>query len=142
MNNLQYRYLKISDGQFATFEENYDPSNGVGFQNSVSFSYDYENNILVCSETITFLQSEKIILKLGLNSHFLIHPDSVKLLMHEGALCLSKEVLWQFASLNYGSMRGVLYERTKETELNSIILPPFFFDELIKDGIRFVKKAE
>jgi hypothetical protein len=39
-------------------------------------------------------------------------------------------------------MRGVLYERTKETELNSLILPPFFFDELIKDSIRFVKKAE
>lgn len=137
---LQYRYLKISDDQFATFEENYDPSSNVDFQNSISFSFNYDNNVLTCSEVITYMQGEKVILKLGLNSFFMIHPDCVSELTNEGKLCCPKEFLWQFASLNYGSIRGVLYERTKDSELNALVLPPFYFDQLIKDGICFDKK--
>lgn len=138
---LQYRYLKISDDQFATFEENYDPSSNVDFQNSISFSFNYDNNVLTCSEMITYMQGEKVILKLGLNSYFMIHPDSIDELLQDGGVSCPKEILWQFASLNYGSMRGVLYERTKDSELRSLILPPFFFDELITEGIRFEKKG-
>lgn len=137
---IQYRYIKITDEQFATFEENYEPSIDVNFQNTVAFSYNYANNILTCSNTISFLQGEKAILKLCLNSFFMIHPDSVKELLQNDTFCCPKEILWQFASLNYGSMRGVLYERTKDSELRNFILPPFFFDELITDGIRFEKK--
>lgn len=136
---LQYRYLKITDEQFATFEENYDPTASVEFQNSVSFSFNYAQNVLTCSETITYLQNEKIILKLGLNSIFLIHPDSVAALEEDGVVCCPKELLWQFASLNYGTMRGVLYDRTKNLELNTLVLPPFFFDSLIKDDIKFAR---
>lgn len=137
---IQYRYSKITDEQFATFEENYDPSLDVDFQNTVAFSYDYENNILTCSDAISFLQGEKFILKLELKSFFAIHPDSVQELLQDNVVCCPKEILWQFASLNYGSMRGVLYERTKDTALRHLILPPFFFDELITDGVRFEKK--
>lgn len=137
---LQYRYLRIADDQFATFEENYNPTSNVEFQNSVSFSYDYDNKLLSCLDTITFMQEEKVILKLGLSSYFMLHPDCVSELMNDGKLCCPKEFLWQFASLNYGSIRGVLYERTKDSELNALILPPFYFDQLIKDGICFDKK--
>lgn len=142
MNNqvqIQYRYLKISDEQFATFEENYESSIDVNFQNTVAFSYNYEKNVLTCSDTISFLQEEKVILKLELNSYFMIHPNSVKEHLQEDLFYCPKEILWQFASLNYGCMRGVLYERTKGSELKNLILPPFFFDELITDGIRFEK---
>lgn len=137
---IQYRYSKITDEQFATFEENYDKSLDVDFQNTVAFSFNYEKNILTCSDAISFLQGEKSILKLELKSFFMIHPDSVNDLLQDDIFCCPKEILWQFASLNYGSMRGVLYERTKETALRHLILPPFFFDELIKDGVRFEKK--
>lgn len=137
---IQYRYLRISDEQFATFEENYDPSTDVQFQNNVSFSFNYERNILTCSDTVIFQQEEKTILKLCLNSYFLIHPDCVADLAQDGKFCCPKELLWQFASLNYGSMRGVLYDRTKGSVLNTLILPPFYFDELITEGICFEKK--
>lgn len=137
---LQYRYLRIADDQFATFEENYDSTSKVEFQNSVSFSFDYENNVLSCLGTITYMQEEKVILKLGLSSSFMLHPDCVSELLKDGQLCCPKEFLWQFASLNYGCIRGVLHERTKDSELNALILPPFYFDQLIKDGICFDKK--
>lgn len=138
--NIQYKYVKISDAQFATFEENYDPSGEIEMQNSVSFSFDYGNSIITCRELISFVQEKKIIIKVGLDSSFLLHPDTVSELTKDGVIACPKEILCQFASLNYGTIRGVLYDRTKDSELRSIILPPFFFDGLINEDAIFDKK--
>lgn len=137
---IQYKYIKLVDDQFATFEENYEPLDTVNFHNTVSFSYDYDHNTLICSDTITFIQGEKTLLKFGMSSYFLLHSDCVKELLQDDVLICPKELLWQFASLNYGSMRGVLYERTKDSSLSKLILPPFYFDKLINEGIKFIKK--
>ncbi|MBQ7237638.1 MAG: hypothetical protein IJS20_02490 [Bacteroidales bacterium] len=138
---IQYKYSKITEEQFATFEENYDPTSPVQVNNTVSFSFNFDNNTIICSEIIVFSQLDKIVLKAGLSSYFSIHPDSINELTNNEGISFPKEILWQFASLNYGCFRGVLFEKTKDTALNSIILPPFYFDSLIKEGLVFSTKS-
>jgi len=132
---IQYNYFKISEGQFATFEENFDVTAEVTMNNEVAFGYDFNNNVLACNETINYTQSGKPVVKLCLSSYFAINPETIEKLKSGNGILFPKEVLWQFASLNYGAMRGVMFEKLKDTVLKDIVLPPFYFDKLITEDL-------
>lgn len=140
--NIKYKYVKLSTEQFATFEENFTQGDAVDMNNSISFSFDFEKNAFCCSEEISFLQKEKIIIKICVNSYFLIHPDNVADMTEGKSIHFPKNILWQFASLNYGSMRGILFEKTQGSVLNNIILPPCYFDKIITDDIQIEQPGE
>ena len=74
-------------------------------------------------------------MKAVMSSYFLIHEDSVKQMTSEdGHIVFDTGILTQFASLNYGSMRGVLYLKTTDTPLSKHILPPLYFNKILKEG--------
>ena len=87
--------------QFATFVENYmDDGQDIEVANKFRFSYDFEENVMCCTVSVT---------------------EAMK--SHEG-LIAPADLLAQFASLAYGSVRGVVFAKTIGLPLNNLILPP------------------
>ena len=136
MENLLYKYAKIELEQFAMFEENIKHEiNEIQFQTETMFRYDKEQHVLCSKICVTFTKSNAPLIKAIINSYFLIHEDSIKEITSEDTrIIFPSSVLVQFASLNYGSLRGVIFLKTVNTELANYILPPVFFNEIINEN--------
>lgn len=132
-HQIMYRYSKMEIEQFAMFEENCSQeTQEVQFQTEAQFSFDKDNSIL-CSKIVSNISiKDKPLIKAELNSFFDIHPDSIADLRQDGNIVFAPHLLVQFASLCYGSLRGVIFAKTQKTPLcNYIILPPIYFAKLI-----------
>lgn len=136
MEQLYYKYAKIELEQFAMFEENVpEKPKDVQFQTQVQFSYDKEQDVLCNKIIVTMTDNEKILLKADMYSYFAFDKDSVEQMRNEdGHLVFVPQVLVQFTSLNYGSLRGALYLKTQGTPLADYILPPVFFGQIIDNA--------
>ncbi len=128
---VMYKYNKMELEQFAMFEENYNSTAEVQCQTETQFSFDKEHSILCCRITINMLQDNNLIIKSELKSYFDIKPESIEGLRKDNRILFAPPLLVQFASLCYGSMRGVIYAKTIGNPLNNIILPPIYFGHLI-----------
>lgn len=121
--------------QFAMFEENCNPEpKEVQFQTEAQFSYDTDNYTLCSKIIVNMSAQEKPLVKAELKSYFNLLPESVESLCKDGRITFAPPLLVQFASLCYGSIRGVIYTKTMGTPLNSFIVPPMYFGNLIDKG--------
>lgn len=136
MEKILYQYAKMDLEQFATFEENIDgKADNLQIHTETLFNYDKSQHVLCSKISVTYSQSDKMVLKAVMSSYFLIHEDSAKALTaDDGSVTFPANALVQFASLNYGSLRGVLYLKTLDSPLSKHILPPVFFDQIITEG--------
>ena len=122
---MLYRFIGMEIEQFATFEENYSYENTeVEMSNKFQFSYNFEDKTVKCTTTVTYTQNEKAILKCGLAAFFYLEDDTAESLVEDGTFIAPSDLLAQFASLTYGSIRGVIFTKTIGSPLNNIILPP------------------
>lgn len=129
---ILYKYSKIELEQFAMFEENYsDKEPDMQFETEVQFSFDRDNNILCSKIIVTASQSDNLLFKAVMNSYFEIKDESVRQLTQGKRIVFGPQLLVQFASLCYGTLRGVIHLKTLGTSLNPYILPPVFFDSII-----------
>ena len=127
-----YKYTKMDLEQFAMFEENVlSEDKEIQFQTGVQFSFDAANNILCSKVIVTVSQEGSPIMKIDLNNFFDISPESIANLRQEGKVVFPPPILVQFASLGYGSIRGIMYAKTMGTPLNTLILPPVYFGNII-----------
>lgn len=130
-----YRFSKMELEQFAMFEENCNPeTTEVAFNTEAQFSYD-KNNSMLCSKILVNMSNQgKPLVKAELKSYFSIHPESVENLRKDGRITFTPNLLVQFASLCYGSIRGVIFAKTTGTVINNFILPPVYFANMIDKG--------
>ena len=127
-----YRFSRMELEQFAMFEENCDSeTKEVQFHTEAQFSYDKSNSVICSKIVVNMTYQEKPLVKAELNSYFDIHPESVKSLCKDGRIVFAPPLLVQFASLCYGSIRGVIFAKTLGTPLNNFIAPPVYFGNLI-----------
>ena len=132
---VMYRFSKMELEQFAMFEENCNPEpKEVQFHTEAQFSYD-KDNYMLCSKIIVNMASqEKPLVKAELKSYFNLLPESVENLRKDGRIMFAPPLLVQFASLCYGSIRGVIFAKTIGTPINNYVLPPVYFANLIDKG--------
>jgi hypothetical protein len=65
-------------------------------------------------------------------SYFIIAKESVEQITNDKAqLIFTPMVLVQFASLNYGSLRGALSVKCQNTPLDDYVLPPIYLGQTI-----------
>ena len=64
--------------------------------------------------------------------HFELSSESVEAMNQEDNIVIPAFILIQFASLCYGTMRGVIHTKTEGMPLNRFILPPIYFQDIIK----------
>lgn len=132
---VMYRFNKMELEQFAMFEENCNPEpKEVQFQTEAQFSYDTDNYILCSKIIVNMSAQEKPLVKAELKNYFDLLPESVESLRKDSRIMFAPPLLVQFASLCYGSIRGVIFAKTMGTPLNSFILPPVYFGNLIDKG--------
>lgn len=129
---VMYKYDRIELEQFATFEKNYSNEiSEVQFQTEAQFSFDKEHHVLCSRIVVNMSALDKPLVKAEIKSYFDIQPKSVKNLSKEGHILFTPPLLVQFASLCYGSMRGVIYAKTMGSPLANFVLPPVYFGNLI-----------
>jgi len=129
---LLYKYSKMEIEQFAMFQENYcQEVQEVQFQTEAQFSFDKNSSVLCSKIIVNMSDMDKPLIKAELNSYFHIQPESVNSLRKEGKIVFPPQLLVQFASLCYGSMRGVIFAKTQSNALSNCILPPVYFGQLI-----------
>lgn len=133
MKDVMYKYAKMELEQFAMFEENLKEEHGeIQLETEAQFKYDKAQSVLCSKVTVTFSNGETPLMRAVINSYFLMHQDSIsKITDSEGQIVFPTNVLVQFASLNYGSLRGMIHLKTLGTKLSGYILPPIFFNEII-----------
>ena len=119
--------------QFAVFEENF-PSGmeNVQFNSELQFGYNKEQLLMFCEITVTMEFDGKPLMKAVMCSYFTIAQDSIRQIKDEyGHIEFPPYVLVQFASLNYGSLRGAIFIKTQGLPMSSYVLPPVFFNQII-----------
>lgn len=137
MSNIQYRFTKMDLTQFSPEWDRYDagaPSVGIG--TNFNFSFNKSEGILKCATNLTFIQNNQVFLKSELQTFYEISKESIDELTNENVITIPRSLLCQFASLAYGSFRGVIYMKAINTALNNLILPPMYLDEVIKDDMK------
>ena len=123
--------------QFSPEWDRYDAEDpSVGIETNFNFSFNKSEGILKCATNLTFIQNNQIFLKSELQTFFEILKESIDELTNENVITIPKGLLCQFASLAYGSFRGVVYMKTINTALSNLILPPMYLDEVIKDDMK------
>ena len=133
--SIQYRFRKIDVAQFAIFPEHYSSEmSEVGFGLDSQFAFDKEQNVL-CSRIIVSMTNEanNLLLKIELCCYFEIAKESMQNILQDNSYVFQPALLVQFASLCYGTLRGVIHMKTIDTPLNGYILPPVFFDTIINN---------
>lgn len=129
---ILYKFAKMELEQFAMFEENLLPgTKETQFQTEAQFSFDNTSNVLCNKIVVTTFNVEKVVMKVDLRSFFEITAESIDALRQDGKIVFPPHLLVQFASLCYGSIRGIIHIKTVGTPLNAFILPPIYFDKMI-----------
>jgi len=141
MSNIQYKFIKMDLTRFSPEWEKYDSSNdSVGIETNFNFSFNKTERILKCATNLTFIQENQPFLKSELQTFYEITKESVEGLTSENVITIPRGLLCQFASLAYGSFRGIIHMKTINTDLCNLILPPLYLDEVIKGDMKIPLK--
>lgn len=130
---MQYKYSKIDLEQFAVLTDAPIDNNAeIKIRTDLEFAYSRENRLLANKITITAADKDQMLMKAVMSSYFEIAPDSIEEISEDdGRLVFDPMSLVQFASLNYGSLRGALYVKTANTPLKDLVIPPIYFHKII-----------
>lgn len=135
---ILYQFISMTLVQFATFEDCYvEDDEDIEITNKFQFSYNFDENVMCCTSSVSMSKESRIFLKADLASYFGIEPSSAESLKESEDFIAPSELLAQFASLTYGSIRGVIFAKTMGTALNNIILPPNDVRKLFQTSQRF-----
>ena len=137
MSNIQYKFMKMDLTRFSPEWERFDSSNdSIGIETNFNFSFNKTEGILRCATNLTFIQENQPFLKSELQTFYEIAKESIEELTSENVITIPRGLLCQFASLAYGSFRGVIHMKTINTDLSNLILPPLYLDEVIKSDMK------
>lgn len=125
--------------QFATISENY-VANAETFLNG-----GYEVGVEPAKKQVSFLcnlwyeQANGVFLKISASCHFQIEPQSWQKLVDEKGqeIVFPKDFIIHLATLTVGTVRGILFAKTENTEFNQYVLPTINLVEKITSDVRF-----
>ena len=141
-DQIFYRLVKLSLTQFATFEADLvDDDKPLELSSSFRFSYSFDDNMVCCTTTVVITKDAGPVLKAELDSLFNIQPESVEAMTEGDCVVIPTGLMTQFASLGYGSMRGVIYAKTMGTSLEKIILPPNDIRDIFTTPAKFTQRT-
>ena len=143
MENLYYRFKSVSLEQFATLSNSFSENASTDYETVLSFHFLKDERLLVSKAEVNLIQDKELKMKSVLNCAFEIKEESViEVTQENGSIVFPRNLLIQLASLNYGTLRGVVIERTKGTKFSSIILPPLVVGDIIKEDLIIQSESE
>ncbi|MBE6334782.1 MAG: hypothetical protein E7071_08200 [Bacteroidales bacterium] len=138
---VYYKFVGLELPQFATFEDNYKEDDlNIDISCKFSFAYNSSERVICCSNSIVVSKERVPLIKADLDAYFAINELSVEAISENGEIVLQPALQAQFASLTYGTMRGVIFAKTLNTPLSKVILPPNDVMSIFNQVIRFKVK--
>ncbi len=135
---ILFKFVKMDLVQFATFTDGFKVESAeMEIFNRFQFAYNFEDHLVLCKTIIELSQQEKILLKADFDCIFKIDPESASAIETPMDATIPQSLLAQFASLSYGSLRGVVYTKTVGTPFSDFILPPNDVKSFFKEPQRF-----
>ncbi len=143
MADLYYRFKNVSIEQFATLSNKLQENVPIDYKTLFSFKYLKDENVLVSRAEVILLQEKELKMKTIFDCSFEIKKESIaEITQEDGSIVFTKNVLIQLASLNYGTLRGIVIEKTKGTSFSHIFLPPLVVGDIIKEDLIIPVKIE
>lgn len=130
---LHYKINKIETKQFAVFPENYRIDQSVNIKSSFAFNIKNDYTQIRCISKLQYVQDDRIILVLEFATYFDIAPDgseNIKL-----SKTIHVDFLRYMATIAVGTARGIIYAKSENTIVNSIILPPINLVDAITEDL-------
>ena len=140
---ILFKFVKMDLTQFATFTDDCgckEADAEMEIFNRFQFAYNFDDHLVLCKTIIELSRQEKILLKADFDCIFKIDPESASVIETSTDATIPQGLLAQFASLSYGSLRGVIYIKAAETPFSNFILPPNDVTSVFKKPQRFSRK--
>ncbi len=141
-SQILFKFVKMDLVQFATFTDGWQhEETEMKIFNRFQFAYNFEQHLLLCKTIVELSNQERILLKAELDCIFNFDPDSASHIETANDATIPQGLLAQFASLSYGSLRGIIHIKTIGTPLSPFILPPNEVASFFKEPLRFSREA-
>lgn len=143
-DDILYKFIRMDLESFTTHEDKHPgDKDEFGISNSFDFAYSFQIEAVLVKTSLRITEEGETVIEAVLSTFFQL--DSItasKLKGDNGSIVLPPELLAQFASLSYGSLRGILYAKTMGTDLEKLILPPNEIRGLFHSPMEFKNKRE
>ncbi len=135
---ILFKFVKMDLVQFATFSGSFMEEDAeMEIFNRFQFAYNFDDHLVLCKTIIELSKQEKIMLKADFDCIFKIDSESASAIETATDATIPQGLLAQFASLSYGSLRGVIYAKAAGTQFGNFILPPNDVTSFFKEPQRF-----
>ena len=134
---LSFKLVDISTKEFAILEDSYTESENVQMGTFVNFGHDREHRVLGANLKFQFEQNEKPFLVISATCSFQMEEDAWnELLDAQGnKIVIPEGFASHMAVITVGTIRGILYEKVKDTLFKEYIIPPIYLTELIQEDV-------
>lgn len=135
MDNIKYRLEGFELTQYIMRQELFDNSREADVESEMSFSYNSERNILRNTLSVALSQDGNTFLSMQIDTFVSIVQESADIMIHDGTVTIPKILQCQAVSFGYGALRGIMYLKTVNTPLCTLVLPPLVVHSVIKSDI-------
>ena len=140
MKEIKYKLKGFDLMRFTPNYGNVDSQKDIEGNFGFDFAYNSEQHIVRVLINLILKQESEEILAIEFATYVELAEESLSMLVKDSTLTLSRAMQVQFASFGYGALRCVMYLKTINTPIESIIAPPFFLEEQFKDDIEIPVK--
>ncbi|MDR9365873.1 MAG: hypothetical protein RI575_11075 [Balneolaceae bacterium] len=141
---LSFKLVDITTDEFAILEDSYTEGENVRMGTFVNFYHDSEQRILGAHLKFQFEQNEKPFLVISATCGFQLEESAWESLFDEDGqkLVIPVGFASHMAVITVGTIRGILYEKTKDTPFTDYIIPPINLTDLIKEDVEIEFEPE
>jgi len=134
---LSFKLVDISTNEFAILEDSYKEGENVRMGTFVNFGHDSEHRVLGANLKFQFEQNEKPFLVISATCSFQLEEDAWNSLLDENGqkIVIPEGFASHMAVITVGTIRGILYEKVKDTLFKEYIIPPINLTELIQEDV-------
>ena len=135
MKEIKYKLTGFDLMRFSPNYGNVDSDNEIEVSFGFDFAYNNERHTVRTIINMDFKQESREILAVEFATYVEIAEESLPVVIKDSVLTLTCGMQAQFASFGYGALRGVMYLKTTNTPIESIIAPPLILEDLFKEDI-------
>lgn len=141
---LGFRLVNIKTEEFAIIEDSFEEEGKVSLESSFNFRVDKEKHILGTTVKFQFEQNDKPFLIISVTCGFEMEEEAWESLIDadKNNLIIPEGFASHMAVLTVGTARGVLHEKTNETDFNDFIIPPINLTKIINEDIEIELNAD
>ena len=140
MKEIKYKLKGFDLMRFTPNYGNVDSQKDIEGNFGFDFAYNSEQHTIRVLINMILKQGVEEILAIEFATYVELAEESLSMLIKDSTLTLSRAMQAQFTSFGYGALRGVMYLKTINTPIESIIAPPLILEEQFKEDIEIPLK--